>query len=209
MNPDLKVYTTGINIDGGGDVLRSGMTCKSEIVVEEYPSAVYVPIQSVIRVKGKTTAFVSRGDTVELRQVEIGLDNNRMVRIVSGLKPGETVLLTPPLEASEAVTETEAGPQPEAAVTKEVSGGAPAEPSPESGAVETVPATQSQAPASEEPAAAGERPSRGGLESLTPEEQQRRREQFENMSPEEREAMRQRRGQVRQQAGEEGSGQDR
>lgn len=206
MNPDLKVYTTGISIDGGADVLRSGMTCKAEIVIEQYPSAVYVPVQSVIRVKGKTTAFVSRGDTVEPRQVEIGLDNNRMVRIVSGLKPGETVLLTPPLEASEAVTETEVGIQPKAAATEKVSGGASAaEPRAESSAPATAPVTQSQ-PSASEPPAAGERPSRGSLENLTPEERQRLRERFQNMSPEEREAMRARMEQRRQQAGEEGTG---
>jgi hypothetical protein len=33
----------------------------------------------------------------EVRPVEIGYDNNRMILIKSGLKPGEQVLLAPPL----------------------------------------------------------------------------------------------------------------
>ena len=35
------------------------------------------------------------------RPVEIGLDNNRMVHIISGLEQGELVLLAPPLKSGE------------------------------------------------------------------------------------------------------------
>jgi len=100
MNPDLKVYNTEIYLDGNDGDLRTGMSCKAEIIIEQYDDAIYVPIQAVLRIKGETTVFVLTGGDYEPRKVVIGLDNNRMVRIVSGLDEGEVVLLTPPLKSA-------------------------------------------------------------------------------------------------------------
>jgi len=100
MNPDLKIYKTEIALDSNDPSLRSGMNCKAEIIVEQHADTVYVPVQAVLRVGGQPTVYVlnDNGDTVE-RKVEIGLDDNSMVRIASGLNEGELVLLTPPLKA--------------------------------------------------------------------------------------------------------------
>lgn len=99
MNPDLKVYPTEIEITGANPTLRTGMTCQAEIMVARFEEATYVPVQSVFMVKGAPTAFVSSGDgTFEQRRVEMGLDNNNMLQIASGLKAGERVLMTPPLD---------------------------------------------------------------------------------------------------------------
>ncbi|OHB63992.1 MAG: hypothetical protein A2Y77_07375, partial [Planctomycetes bacterium RBG_13_62_9] len=100
MNPDLKVYKTEIALDSNDPTLRSGMNCKAEIIVEQHTDTVYVPVQAVLRVGEQPTVYVLRDDgSTEERKVEIGLDDNSMVRIVSGLKEGEHVLLTPPLKA--------------------------------------------------------------------------------------------------------------
>jgi HlyD family secretion protein len=101
MNPDLKVYNSDVYLEGDDPALRTGMSCKVEIIVAQYDDTVYIPIQAVIRVDGKPTVYVVHEDgTVEERQVEIGLDNNSMVRVVSGLNGGEIVWLAPPLKAA-------------------------------------------------------------------------------------------------------------
>lgn len=101
MNPDLKVYNSDIYLEGDDPALRTGMSCKVEIIVAQYDDAVHIPIQAVIRVDGKPTVYVVHPDgTVEERVVEIGLDNNSMVRVVSGLEEGEVVWLAPPLSAA-------------------------------------------------------------------------------------------------------------
>ena len=107
MNPDLKVYPTEIAIDGTED-LRTGMSCQAEIVVEQYASALYVPIQSVVRIANQPTVYVKSDAGVVPKPVQIGLDNNRMVRIVDGLEEGEEVLLTPPISVSRASEEERA-----------------------------------------------------------------------------------------------------
>jgi len=107
MNPDLKLYGTEIHIDGGGDVLRTGMSCRAEILIDRYDSVLFVPVQCVVRVNGETTVFVGEGSGTTPRPVKIGLDNNRMVRVLDGLAAGEKVLLAPPLDAAEAPSEAE------------------------------------------------------------------------------------------------------
>ena len=114
LNPDLKVFNAQIYIDTNDPVLRSGTTCKAEIIVETYEDAVYVPVQAVTRVAGDTLVYVRDGKAVVPRKVEIGLDNNRMIRIVRGLEEGEVVLLDPPLKASSVEAAPTSGAEPNA-----------------------------------------------------------------------------------------------
>ena len=107
LNPDLKLYNTDIYLDGNHEALRTGMTCKAEIIIDQYKEATYIPVQAVLRVNGKQTVYVVKNKTLEPRSVEIGLDNNRMVRIISGLRPGEVVSLIPPLAAASVKPETD------------------------------------------------------------------------------------------------------
>ncbi|MHC4938484.1 MAG: efflux RND transporter periplasmic adaptor subunit [Planctomycetota bacterium] len=107
LNPDLKVYDLDVHLDGTSGDLRPGMSCRAEIFVDRYDSTLYVPVQCVVRVGGEPTVYVKTADGLEARQVEIGLDNNRMVRIVKGLSEGEPVVLDPPLGEGNAIKEPE------------------------------------------------------------------------------------------------------
>ncbi|MCX7818966.1 MAG: efflux RND transporter periplasmic adaptor subunit [Kiritimatiellae bacterium] len=110
LNPDIKVYDCNVWIDEDTEGLRPGMTCRVEIVIEEYEDAVYVPIQCVLRVAGRPTVYVLSGGRATPRTVEVGLDNNRMIRIISGLEAGERVLLAPPIPPSELEAASTAAP---------------------------------------------------------------------------------------------------
>ncbi|MFB3788550.1 MAG: efflux RND transporter periplasmic adaptor subunit, partial [bacterium] len=101
MNPDLKVYNTEVYIDGNGDGLRSGMTCEAEIIIDQFDDALYIPVHTVLLIGGKPSVYIAKGDTMEVRTVEIGPDNNRLIQIKSGLQKGEKVVLNPPLASAE------------------------------------------------------------------------------------------------------------
>jgi HlyD family secretion protein len=101
MNPDLKVYNSDIYIDGSDQSLRTGMSCQAEIIIQQLKDVIYIPIQAVIRVGKEPTVYVKSGNRFEPRAVKTGLDNNKMIHIISGLKEGETVLLSPPLKQAE------------------------------------------------------------------------------------------------------------
>jgi HlyD family secretion protein len=100
-NPDLKIYPTDIYLEDNDSSLRTGMSCKAEIIIAQYEDTVYVPVQAVLRVAGQPTVYVVNKDGSHTeRKVEIGLDDNKMVRIISSLEEGEVVLMTPPLKAA-------------------------------------------------------------------------------------------------------------
>ena len=95
LNPDLKVYATDVGIDGRQEALKTGMTGKVEVIIDELHDVLYVPIQSVVTV-GETKVCYVRGSRTKKREVETGLFNDNFVEIKSGLEEGEEVLLNPP-----------------------------------------------------------------------------------------------------------------
>jgi HlyD family secretion protein len=101
LNSNLKVYTSEVLIDGDAAGLRPGMNCMVDIIVEQYQTAVYVPVQSIVELNGQQVAYVNGKNGPEPVPVELGLNNGRMVRILSGLQAGQRVLLAPPLQERE------------------------------------------------------------------------------------------------------------
>lgn len=186
QNPDLKVYNTEIWLEGDGSDLRTGMTCRAEIIVDYYPDALYVPIPAVVRVGGQPTVYIPGPQGLVPRAVEVGLDNNSRIRILKGLEAGETVALAPPLA--------------DAAVVNDEQNKAPPLP-----AGVTFPATRPTGAGvgngDREGRQSGGRGGgagqgrRGGFDPANMTEEQRaameaRRRQFEAMTPEEREKLR-------------------
>ena len=168
MNPDLKVYTTQIEIDPEGEnaTLRTGMSCRAEVLVEQYADALYVPVQSVVRVGEQSVVYVPTEQGPKARPVVVGLDNNRMIHVLDGLKDGEKVLLAPPLAPSAAGSE----------------------PLRQTAALVAIPKSLGSAPANGPTSRPG---GSGAMRNMSPEERQR---YLESLTPEQREALRQRGG---------------
>ncbi len=196
MNPDLKVYNSKIYLDESDSSLRTGMSCKAEIIIEQYDDAVYVPVQAVLRVGGEPTVYVVKNKSVEPRKIEIGLDNNRMARIISGLKEGELVLLTPPLKSAS----VEPGSQMAGAGSPGSTDASDTLKKQINERLEVANGTQPEArrqdrqgPEASSPEASSEpEKMRQRFENMSEEERQKMRQRFENMTEEEREQMRQR-----------------
>ena len=85
MNPDLKVYRTEIHIEGDGESLRTGMSCQSEIILNQFDNTLMVPVQAVVRLGGKPVVYVAEGNNL-VRRNELGPDNNRLAQVVSDCK---------------------------------------------------------------------------------------------------------------------------
>jgi len=96
LNPDLKVYSTDVSIDGTHEFLKTGMSAKVEIIIHELRDVLSVPIQAVITWEGAKVCFVMTSNGPERREVETGLFNDNFVEIKSGLVQGEKVMLNPP-----------------------------------------------------------------------------------------------------------------
>ena len=100
FNPDLKVYLTQVNLDGYDEALRTGMNCKIEVLVDHYEDVLQIPIQAVVRSGNTAIVYVRKAlGGFAPKRIQIGQDNGAMIHIISGLLKGEEVWLTPPLEA--------------------------------------------------------------------------------------------------------------
>jgi multidrug resistance efflux pump len=95
-NPNQRLYKTEITLDEVNPEMGPGMSCNIEILTQEIPDALFVPLLSILTQKGDTIAFVSNGDEIEQRKVKVGRNNDKWVEVSDGLKEGETVLLSPP-----------------------------------------------------------------------------------------------------------------
>ncbi len=98
LNPDLKLYKCEIECDFKDVLIRPGMSCDVELVKEEHERALYVPVQCVVRVGGVPRVYVNEHGEWVPRTVRVGLDNNRMIHVMSGVRVGEEVMLAPPVK---------------------------------------------------------------------------------------------------------------
>ncbi len=93
-NPDLKVYTTEVSLEGGS-MLRPGMSAKVEIIIAQLKDVLVVPVQCIANRGGKKICYVLTGSS-EPREVKTGPYNDKFVQIIEGLSEGDKVLLNPP-----------------------------------------------------------------------------------------------------------------
>jgi len=96
LSQDLKVYETDVSIDGTHDSIKTGMSAKVEIIIDELKDVLIVPIQAVITQEGEKVCYCLKKNRPQKRKVETGSFNNDFVEIKSGLAEGEKVMLNPP-----------------------------------------------------------------------------------------------------------------
>jgi multidrug efflux pump subunit AcrA (membrane-fusion protein) len=118
---DVKVYQTNVRIEGEllpdgrvvplqGEMLKPDMTAEVTIHVDASKEPVLVvPIQAIIggaEMGGVREVFVKTANGYERRQVTLGLYNEKLVEIRSGLEEGEQVVINPRVLLGDSKTKT-------------------------------------------------------------------------------------------------------
>jgi len=75
--------------------LRLGSDVDLAIIVAKKKDVLRIPIGSRFQIEGNSYVYVAEGGRARLREIEIGLEGDDYVEIVSGLSDGETVILSP------------------------------------------------------------------------------------------------------------------
>ncbi len=91
-----KTFRVDITMEPTDHVMRAGVTAKTEILVEEIPDVLMIPIHAVIAEDGRHFCYVVKHEGFEARDVKIGKSNSHYVAVVDGLADGESVLLYDP-----------------------------------------------------------------------------------------------------------------
>jgi len=82
-----------INNSDPDHFLNSGMFTRIALVTGSKPNAVIVPDKALVTVEGKRLLYVVEGSLARSRQIEVGASDDGNVEIVSGVKPGELVIV--------------------------------------------------------------------------------------------------------------------
>ncbi len=100
---DIKVYTTFVTLQGDTTKfsLRPGMSAQVEILVEELPDVLSIPVQSILEFKDKDWVFIKDGDGFRKAEVTLGVSNDQHVEVKKGLKEGDEVAMTPTMLLTE------------------------------------------------------------------------------------------------------------
>jgi len=100
-------------------VLKPGMKTDAEFICKSIKDTVYVPIESVIELQGKTYAFVKNGKSFARVPVQTGTANDSYVCITQGLTKGQTVALRDPSKATDQSNEASGSQDKESGKKKE------------------------------------------------------------------------------------------
>jgi RND family efflux transporter MFP subunit len=93
-NPNSRDFLVRIGITGGGmGLTKPGMFARGSVVVQESPGAVIVPKDALVEREGKLLAFVVVNGKAQRREVQTGITDSERAEILSGIKPGESVVV--------------------------------------------------------------------------------------------------------------------
>lgn len=87
-----RAFDVFVTVDNPG-VWKPGASVVGKVVLGERQNAVVVPEESVVFRPAGRVVYVAKGDKVEQRLVQVGVEQNGMVEILSGLQANETVVV--------------------------------------------------------------------------------------------------------------------
>jgi HlyD family secretion protein len=92
-NKDSRTFEIKITPTKGADLLRSGMYADVSILAQEKQDTLLAPRAAIITLDDQPAVYVVKANnTVAQRPVTTGLFDKENIEILSGLKPGETVV---------------------------------------------------------------------------------------------------------------------
>jgi HlyD family secretion protein len=89
----VKVFDVKVDIEGRHPNLRPGLTARVDILVDEIPDVLLIPVEAVMVDPGteKRYCYVRTASGYEKRALVLGQSNNSYVIVTEGLKRGEQV----------------------------------------------------------------------------------------------------------------------
>ncbi|TCL63753.1 RND family efflux transporter MFP subunit [Hydrogenispora ethanolica] len=88
-----KTFPVRIRLENSGGIFREGMLAEVKLNFNQRQDALMVPMEAIIDEVGTKAVFVIRGRQAERKIVEPGISDGKRVEIVSGLAPGDRVVV--------------------------------------------------------------------------------------------------------------------
>jgi HlyD family secretion protein len=97
QNDFIRSIPIRLQIEGGDPRLIPDLSGAADVTIERKENVVRIPLEAVFTDSGKPTVFVREQGRFVRRPVELGMESNTHVEVVSGLKGGEDVAVEPPV----------------------------------------------------------------------------------------------------------------
>jgi len=99
-NYDTKVFEVIVSVNEQDSILRPAMTTGIEVVISEFDSVTYIPLEALYK-DSVNFVFRKMNGKVTKQEVVVGSSNDLDIVIAGGLEKGQEVLLTKPENADE------------------------------------------------------------------------------------------------------------
>ncbi len=93
-DPATKTFRTRVVVDNTDGRIRPGMIAHVSFLRKLVPNAVVAPLFAVLDKGGERILFVEKDGMAQARTAAIGVIDNDKVQIVSGLEPGDNLIVT-------------------------------------------------------------------------------------------------------------------
>ena len=96
MSDESKSYSVRISLDVAKGNIKAGLFARTSLDILQRRDTLFAPKDALLSKNGKTTVFVYNPDTetVEEREITIGLINDDEVEILTGINEGEIVAVS-------------------------------------------------------------------------------------------------------------------
>lgn len=92
LDQRLRTRTVEIALEKSVD-LAPGMFARLEVIIEIASDTVIVPAEAIVSTPKGNTVFIVKNEKVARHSVETGIDDGKQVQIVSGIDPGDIVIV--------------------------------------------------------------------------------------------------------------------
>ncbi len=96
---NAKVFEVLIKLEKVDSILKPGMTTSNNILINQIPDKLTIPLESVFSEKSKSFVYLRRGNGIEKREVKLGKSNDEVVIVEKGLEAGDEVYMSEPESA--------------------------------------------------------------------------------------------------------------
>ena len=100
---EQKRIRIDIQLEDNIKELRPGYDLDIKIVVEKIDDVLTIPKKALFLINGKDFVFVNEDNKARLREVTVGIENDKKVEIIKGLDVGEEVILSPDNEMKDGI----------------------------------------------------------------------------------------------------------
>ena len=88
-----QVYRLELEVENKLEEILPGMFARVEIIKQEFPDALAIPLYAVISRDNKHYVYVEESNVAKLQEVKLGILDGWQIQITEGLKPGGKVIV--------------------------------------------------------------------------------------------------------------------